>query len=74
MIIIGVCAICGACLAEAARDIIAQCTFSGLKTKYRSSLLYDGSYKYAWETGRTKYVYLEVRLPEGETCNSVQIK
>lgn len=74
LILAAFCAIASVGLAAEARDITAQCTFSGPKPKYRYSLLYDGNYEYAWETSRAKNVYLEVRLPEGEACSGVQIK
>ncbi len=61
--------------AEAAQNITADCTFttSG-KPPYSYKLLYDQKYPYSWKTPKLKNVYLEVSLPEGQTCSGVQIK
>ena len=60
---------------ETARDITAQCTFSASKDSFRKwQNLYDHDYLHWWEAGKARNNYLEVRLPEGETCSGVQIK
>ncbi len=72
--------LCAGCLwgtagAESAQNITADCTFttSG-KPPYSYKLLYDQKYQYSWKTPKLKNVYLEVTLPEGQTCSGVQIK
>ena len=62
-------------LGETARDLTADCSFSFSKgSNRRTAVLYDGNYEKTWQTGRSHYSYLEVRLPEGEACSGVQIK
>ena len=68
-------AFCAAAEAETARDITAECTyaFSGGSSR-RVSVLYDHDYKKIWKSDKSRNNYLEIRLPEGETCSGVQIK
>lgn len=62
-------------LAQEARNLTSQCTFKASKGSSRSmNLLYNGNYEGCWQTARSKNNYLEVHLPEGETCSGVQIK
>ena len=61
--------------AETARDLTKDCTFSFSKGSSRKTeVLYDGRYEGIWISNKAKNNYLEVRLPEGETCSGVQIK
>lgn len=62
-------------LAQEARNLTSECTFTASKGSSRSmNLLYNGNYEGYWQTARSKNNYLEVHLPEGETCSGVQIK
>ena len=68
-------AVCCGAAAEEARNIAAECTYSFSRGGYRTvQKLYDGTYDSFWETGRESYNWLQVELPEGETCSGVQIK
>lgn len=61
--------------AETARNLTKDCTFSFSKGSSRKTeVLYDGRYEGIWISNKAKNNYLEVRLPEGETCSGVQIK
>ncbi len=65
----------GAASAGEARDLCAECKFStNGKPQFTYKLLYNDQYNFAWETLAKKNVYLEVRLPEGETAWGVHIK
>jgi len=65
----------GSALAEQARDLTAECTYSFSKGSSRNvSVLYNKDYQSYWQAPRAKNNYLEVHLPEGETCSGVQIK
>ena len=65
----------GASVAEEARDLTADCTYSWSKgSTKRMDVLYDHDYEFFWKSNSAKNNYLEVRLPEGETCSGVQIK
>ncbi len=67
--------LCGTACAETARDITSECTFSTSgKSGNSYKVLYDKKYEFWWATEVRKHVYLEVTLPEGETCSGVQIK
>ena len=61
--------------AETARDLTAECTYSFSKGSNRNTnVLYDHDYKKIWKSDKSKNNFLEVHLPEGETCSGVQIK
>lgn len=61
--------------AETARNITSSCTFSFSKGSHRNTdVLFDGRYEGIWQANKSKNNYLEVHLPEGETCSGVQIK
>ena len=61
--------------AEEARNIASECTYTWKKGGAANiGDLYNGDYGYYWESAREKYTWLEVELPEGETCSGVQIK
>lgn len=61
--------------AEEARDITSECTFVASKgSRNNLKALYNQNYEKHWQTAKAKNNYLEVRLPEGETCSGVQIK
>ena len=61
--------------AETARDLTSRCSFSWSKKSDRNPApLYDGEYLHYWQAQKAKYNWLEVHLPEGETCSGVQIK
>ena len=65
----------GAAAAEEARDLTAQCSFSWSKgSSKKTAVLHDGNYDKYWQANKSKNNYLEVHLPEGETCSGVQIK
>ena len=65
----------GSALAQEARDLTAECTYTVSKGSTRNiHALYNKDYMGYWQAGRAKNNYLEVRLPEGETCSGVQIK
>ena len=65
----------GAAQAETARDLTAECTYTFSRGSQRSThVLYDHDYKKIWKSDKSRNNYLEVRLPEGETCSGVQIK
>lgn len=58
-----------------ARNIAAECTYAWQKNAARNEGdLYNGNYSYYWESAKAKEAWLEVTLPEGETCSGVQIK
>ena len=61
--------------ADEARDLTASCTFKACKGSTRKpTALFDGIYEKYWQSGKTHYNWLEVHLPQGETCSGVQIK
>ena len=61
--------------AETARDLTAECTYKYSKGSNRNTnVLYDHDYKKIWKSDKSRNNWLEVRLPEGETCSGVQIK
>ncbi len=61
--------------AEEARDLTAERTFTFSKDSSRNTaVLYNHDYERYWQAGKARNNYLEVRLPEGETCSGVQIK
>ena len=67
--------LCGAAAAEEARNIAADCTYTWTKGSFKNEGdLYNGNYSYYWETVYSRDNWLEVTLPEGETCSGVQIK
>ena len=58
-----------------ARDLADRCSYAFSKGSNRkTAVLHDGVYTKYWQAARAHYNYLEVRLPEGETCSGVQIK
>ena len=68
-------AVCLGAAAEEARNIAADCKYSISRGSYKNvAKLYDGSYKSFWQAGKEKKNFLQVTLPEGETCSGVQIK
>lgn len=68
-------AICLGAGAEEARNIAAECKYSFSRGSYKNTAkLYDGSYKSFWQAGKERKNFLQVTLPEGETCSGVQIK
>ena len=68
-------AACFAAAAEEARNIAPECTYTWTKGSGKNQGdLYNGNYSYYWESARATYTWLEVALPEGETCSGVQIK
>ena len=65
----------GAAAAEQARNIAAECSYKSQQNSARNlGDLYNGSYSWYWESARSRDPWLEVTLPEGETCSGVQIK
>ena len=61
--------------AETARDLTAECFFSASKGSGKKyTALYDHVYEGYWKSNKANNNYLEVHLPEGETCSGVQIK
>ncbi len=61
--------------AETARDLTAECSFSASKGSGKKyTALYDHVYEGYWKSNKANNNYLEVHLPEGETCSGVQIK
>ena len=61
--------------AETAQDLTSRCTFSwSRKSSRNTGVLHDGDYLRYWQAEKAKYNWLEVHLPEGETCSGVQIK
>ena len=65
----------GAASAEEARNIAAECTYRYQRDSARNEGdLDNGNYSYYWESARTRDPWIEVTLPEGETCSGVQIK
>ena len=64
-----------AAAAEDARNIASECTYKGCQgSKQNLGDLYNGDYSYFWGSANTRDPWLEVTLPEGETCSGVQIK
>ena len=58
-----------------ARDLADRCSYSFSKgSKKKTAVLYDGEYSKYWQAAKAHYNYLEVHLPQGETCSGVQIK
>ena len=67
--------LCASALAEPARDLAAECTYRFSKGSSRKTdVLFDGDYNRFWRSNKAKNNYLEVHLPEGESCSGVQIK
>ena len=67
--------ITAAAAAEEARNIASRCAYKGSKGSGRNpDALFNGDYMYYWESNKAKDPWLEVTLPEGETCSGVQIK
>ena len=65
----------GAAGAEEARNLAAECSYRFQRGSQRNvGEMYDGSYNYYWESSKSRDPWLEVTLPEGETCSGVQIK
>ena len=61
--------------AEEARNITSECEFLATKGSWTNlKMLYDNRYENYWQAARAKNNYLEVHLPQGETCSGVQIK
>ena len=61
--------------AETARDLTAECTYRYSKGSNRNTnVLYDHDYQKIWKSDKSRNNWLEVHLPEGETCSGVQIK
>ena len=61
--------------AETARDLTAECKYTYSKGSQRNTnVLYDHKYDKIWKSEKSRNNYLEVQLPEGETCSGVQIK
>ena len=61
--------------AEEARNIASGCTYKWTKNSaLNEGDLYNGDYSYFWESAKGQTVWLEVTLPEGETCSGVQVK
>ncbi len=66
---------CAAAAAEEARDITSACTFRASRGSGRNlEALYDGNYSYYWQSAKDWTPWVEVTVPEGETCSGVQIK
>ena len=66
---------CGVAAAEEARNIAAECTYRCIQDSGRNTGdLYDGSYSRSWQSAKAADPWLEVTLPEGETCSGVQIR
>lgn len=76
LVVVGIFVFCvGLAGAEDARNIAAECTYRYQRDSARNiGDLYNGNYSYYWESARTRDPWLEVTLPEGETCSGVQIK
>jgi len=66
-------ALAAACALGEARDISAQCAFSG-KPKNELKRLTDGSYATNWLSEGGKRAALEITAPEGETIGSVYVQ
>ena len=65
----------GFAAAEEARNIAAECTYRCPEDSGRNTGdLYDGSYSRFWQSAGAADPWLEVTLPDGETCSGVQIK
>ena len=64
----------GKALAEEARNIASECTYKVSKGGGGTKALCDGNYDYCWESPKAWEPWVEVTLPEGETCSGVQIK
>ena len=68
-------ALTAAGVAEEARNIASECTYRVSKGSAVNPYdLYNGDYSYYWESAKTWTPWVEVTLPEGETCSGVQIK
>ncbi len=64
-----------AALADTARDLTAECKYSFSKGSNRNTdVLFDHDYGKIWKSDKSRNNYLEIHLPEGETCSGVQIK
>ena len=67
--------LCVSAAAEEARDIAKDCHYQICKGSFRKTQkLYDGDYSEWWESASRTDPWLEVTLPEGQTCTGVQIK
>ena len=74
-VLAGIVLCAGAASAEEARNIAAECSYKYQRdSKQNIGDLYNGDYSYYWQSARTRDPWLEVTLPEGETCSGVQIK
>ena len=68
-------AVCCFAASEEARNIAAECRYSWTKGSFlNEGDLYNGNYSYYWQSVNSRDNWLEVTLPEGETCSGVQIK
>ena len=75
LLLLALTACCAFAAAEEARNIAAQCTYTYCKGSEKNiGDLYNGNYSYYWQAAKGKDSWLEVTLPEGETCSGVQIK
>lgn len=59
--------------AETSRNIADECTYLS-KKKSGYNVFHDDNYATTWKSEKGHHPYLEVHLPEGETCQGVQIK
>ena len=64
----------GVASAEEARNIASECTYKVSKGGGGTKALHDGTYDFCWESPKAWEPWVEVTLPEGETCSGVQIK
>ena len=66
--------LCVSAAAEEARDIAKDCHYQICKGSFKKTQkLYDGEYSEWWESASRTDPWLEVTLPEGQTCTGVQI-
>ena len=65
----------GAAAAEEARNVAADCTYTWIGGSDKNAeALYDGRRNNCWQSLKSRDTWLEVALPEGETCTGVQIR
>ncbi|MBQ2699766.1 MAG: PIG-L family deacetylase [Clostridia bacterium] len=75
VLLVAVLALTSPALAQEARNLTTECTYTVSKgSTCNIHALYNKDYLGYWQAARAKNNYLEVRLPEGETCSGVQIK
>ena len=75
LLVIGILFSFGAASAEEARNIAAECSYRYQRDSAQNvGDLYNGNYSYYWSSAKTRDPWLEVTMPEGETCSGVQIK